>query len=155
MTTDCFVQLDGEGLRISLGDLRSAFRSSDEIRERILEFVQQQALGVSQLATCQRIHRAEKRLALWLLMAQDRVTSEPLNFTQEFLAVILGVQRTTVTSAAGDLQERGLIEFHRGKVKILNRANLQETACDCYQIMKPLYANLYKRHLRRPRGSGR
>ncbi len=143
--TDCFIQLDGEGLRIPIADLRSAFHSSKEIRERVLEFVQEQTLAVSQLAGCQRLHEAEERLARWLLMAQDRANSESLNFTQEFLAMMLGAQRTTVTMVAGALQRSGLIEYHRGHVKIPNRENLEAAACDCYRVTKNLYANLYKK----------
>jgi CRP-like cAMP-binding protein len=143
--TDCFIQLEGEGLRIPMADLRSAFHSSREIRERVLEFVQEQALAVSQLAGCQRLHESEERLARWLLMAQDRVNSESLNFTQEFLAMMLGAQRTTVTMVAGAMQRSGLIEYHRGTVKILNRENLEAAACDCYRVTKNLYANLYKK----------
>src|SRR5271170_7633337 len=146
VTTDCFIQLEGEGLRIPLADLRKAFKSSEEVRERILEFVQEQALGVSQLAGCQRLHESEERLARWLLMASDRVDSETLNFTQEFLAMMLGAQRTTVTLVAGILQRSGLIEYSRGKVKILNRQNLEAAACECYQVTKHLYANLYKQN---------
>jgi CRP-like cAMP-binding protein len=144
VNTNCFIQLDAEGIRIPLADLRKAFRSSEEVRERILEFVQEQALGVSQLAGCQRLHESEERLARWLLMAQDRVASETLNFTQEFLAMMLGAQRTTVTMVAGGLQRGGLIEYRRGKVKILDRENLEAAACDCYQVTKRLYASLYK-----------
>jgi len=146
VTTDCFIQLEGEGLRIPMVDLSKAFRSSEEVRWRILEFVQEQALGVSQLAGCQRLHESEERLARWLLMAQDRVNSESLNFTQEFLAMMLGAQRTTVTMVAGELQRRGLIEYHRGKVKIRSRESLEAAACDCYRVTKQLYANLYKRN---------
>jgi hypothetical protein len=80
-------------------------------------------------------------------MAQDRVNSEFLNFTQEFLAMMLGAQRTTVTMVAGAMQRSGLIEYHRGKVSILNRENLEAAACDCYQVTKHLYANLYKKSL--------
>ncbi len=144
VTTNCFIQLEGEGVRIPLADLRKAFRSSEEVRERILEFVQEQALGVSQLAGCQRLHESEERLARWLLMAQDRVNSETLNFTQEFLAMMLGAQRTTVTMVAGGLQRRSLIEYSRGKVRILDREKLEAAACDCYQVTKHLYANLYR-----------
>jgi CRP-like cAMP-binding protein len=147
VTTNCFMQLEGAGLRIPMAVLKKAFRSSEEIRERVLEFVQEQALGVSQLAACQRLHGSEERLARWLLMAQDRVNSESLNFTQEFLAMMLGAQRTTVTMVAGAMQRSGLIEYHRGKVSILNRENLEAAACDCYQVTKHLYANLYKKSL--------
>jgi CRP-like cAMP-binding protein len=123
--------------------LRQAFRSSEEIRDRILEFVQEQTFSLGQIAGCHRLHRAEERLARWLLMAQDRVQSDYLYFTQEFLAMMLGARRTTVTVVAGALQESGLIEYRRGHVKILNRENLAAAACECYQVISELYKNLY------------
>ena len=144
VSTRCFIQLEGTGLRIPLVELRKAFRSCEEIRRRVLEFVQEQTVSVSQLAGCQRLHEAEERLARWLLTAQDRTQSEQLNFTQEFLAMMLGAQRTTVTMVAGAMQRSGLIEYHRGTVKILDRENLEAAACDCYRITKQLYLNLYK-----------
>jgi CRP-like cAMP-binding protein len=149
VSTESFMQLDGTGLRIPLIELRKAFRSSEEIRDRILEFVQEQSLSVSQIAGCNRLHEAEARLARWLLMVQDRTQSDVLNFTQEFLAMMLGAQRTTVTMVAGNLQRSGLIEYRRGQVKILNQENLEEAACDCYKITKNLYDNLYKQYLPR------
>ena len=145
VSTQSFIQLEGAGLKIPLIELRKAFRSSEEIRDRILEFIQEQALTVSQIAGCNRLHESDQRLARWLLMAQDRTESSLLNFTQEFLAMMLGAQRTTVTSVAGGLQERGLIEYRRGQVRILDREKLEAAACDCYQITKQLHANLYKR----------
>jgi Mn-dependent DtxR family transcriptional regulator len=120
------------------------FRTNEEVRERLLEFVQEQAVSLSQLAGCNRLHDNEERLARWLLMAQDRTQSETLNFTQEFLAMMLGSRRTTVTLIAGLLQRRGLIKYQRGKVKILDRTELETAACDCYQITKELYAGLYR-----------
>jgi hypothetical protein len=109
----------------------------------VLEFVQEQAVSLSQLAGCNRLHGNEERLARWLLMAQDRTHSDTLNFTQEFLAMMLGARRTTVTLIAGVLQRQGLIRYQRGKVKILDRANLEAASCDCYKITKELYASLY------------
>jgi CRP-like cAMP-binding protein len=144
VSTESFMQLAGSGIKIQLTKLRMLFRSSEEIRDRILEFVQEQALSVSQLAGCNRLHEADERLARWLLMASDRTQSDILNFTQEFLAMMLGAQRTTVTAVAGGLQERRLIEYKRGHVKIIKREALEAAACDCYQITKQLYANLYK-----------
>ena len=144
VTTDCFIQLEATALRIPLRHLQEAFRSSEEIRDRVLEFVQIQALSLGQLAGCHRLHEAEERLARWLLMAQDRVRSDELNFTQEFLAMMLGSRRTTVTVVAGDLQAKGLIDYRRGRVRILNRKALEAVACDCYPIIKRLYVNLYK-----------
>jgi hypothetical protein len=110
----------------------------------VLEFVQEQAVSLGQLAGCNRLHGNEERLARWLLMAQDRTHSDTLNFTQEFLAMMLGARRTTVTLIAGVLQRQGLIRYQRGKVKILDRGGLEEAACDCYRIAKELYVSLYR-----------
>jgi CRP-like cAMP-binding protein len=142
VSTGAFMQLEGEGLRISFPELRNLYRTSEEIRDRLLEFVQEQAVTVNQIAGCNRLHEAEERLARWLLMAQDRTQSDILNFTQEFLAMMLGARRTTVTLVAGSLQRANLIEYSRGRVKILNRENLESAACDCYKITKNLLANL-------------
>jgi CRP-like cAMP-binding protein len=144
VSTEAFIQLDGAGLRIPLIEMRKAFRSSEEIRDRILECIQEQALCMSQIAGCNRLHEAEARLARWLLMAQDRTQSVHLDFTQEFLAMMLAAQRTTVTLVAGGFQRSGLIDYRRGQVKILNRESLEEAACDCYQITKRLHDNLYR-----------
>jgi CRP-like cAMP-binding protein len=143
VTTSCFIQLEATALRISFAHMQNLFRTSEEIRDRILEFVQTQALSLGQLAGCHRLHEAEERLARWLLMAQDRVQSDDLFFTQEFLAMMLGARRTTVTMVAGALQRSGLIKFRRGRVTILDRENLEAAACDCYQVIKQLQDNLY------------
>jgi CRP-like cAMP-binding protein len=148
-TTECFIQLEATALRIPLRQLEMEFRTSEEIRDRVLEFVQ----SLGQLAGCHRLHEAEERLARWLLMAQDRVQSDELNFTQEFLAMMLGSRRTTVTVVAGELQRKGLIDYRRGRVRILNRKALEEAACDCYQIIKRLYVDLYKSNVPVGRGA--
>jgi CRP-like cAMP-binding protein len=145
VSTGCFIQLAGTALRMEMTELMHAFHSSDEIRSRFLESIQVRALTVSQMAGCNRLHEAEARLARWLLMAQDRIQSDILPFTQEFLAEMLGAQRTTVTVVAGSLQRSGLIEYRHGEVRIKDRDNLEAAACDCYKITKRLYSNLYKK----------
>ena len=144
-STDCFMQLEGAALRIRFADLQRAFNTSPEIRARLLEFVQQHALGVSQISGCNRLHESEQRLSRWLLMVQDRTQSDVLNITQEFLAQMLGAQRPTVTIVAGALQRSGLIEYERGRIRILDRASLEAASCDCYQVLKRLYFSLYSR----------
>ena len=138
------MQMEGSGLKIAMVDLKEAFDSSEEIRQRILETVQEQALTIGQIAACNRLHEAEERLARWLLMARDRTQSDVLNITQEFLAEMLGARRTTVTMVAGALQRSGFIEYRRGQVRILDRINLEAAACDCYKVIKRLYDGLYK-----------
>jgi len=143
ISTDCFIQLEGTALRITMRDLRNAFKTSDDIRDRILEFVQSSSLTISQIAGCNRLHEAEERLARWLLMAQDRTQSHEMYFTQEFLAMMVGARRTTVTLIAGALQRADLIEYSRGRVTILDRERLETAACDCYRISRDLFTNLY------------
>lgn len=145
--TDCFIQLPATGLKIAYAKLLQIFRSSEEIHMRILELVQEQALSLSQLATCNRLHTAEERLARWLLMVQDRIQSAKIDLTQEFMAQMLGAQRTTVTMVAGALQRGGSIEYKRGSVRILNRPELEAAACDCYAVTQRLYGNLFQRPL--------
>jgi CRP-like cAMP-binding protein len=145
MPTRCMVQLAGRGLRIALADLQQAFGDSEEVRSGILQFVQCHAAMTAQIAGCNRLHDAEQRLARWLLMAWDRTQENDLNFTQEYLAEMIAVERTTVTEIAGDMQRQGLIEYSRGQLKILNRENLELTACECYPIVKKLFAGLYTR----------
>jgi len=141
--TQCFMQAEGGALRIPFADLRKAYRESEEIRERILEFVQVQALSASQISGCHRLHGAEERLARWLLMVRDRIKSDALGLTQEFLGQMLGARRTTVTLVAGALQKSGLIEYTRGRVHILNVENLEKAACSCYPVLRNLTQNLY------------
>lgn len=139
----CFMQMEGTALRIPMGDLRAAFLSSEEIRQKLLENVQKESLILGQIAACHRLHEAEERLARWLLMAQDRTQMNVLDLTQEFLAEMLGARRATVTLVAGTLQRSGLIEYHRGRVKIVDREGLEAAACDCYRIVRDVRNDVY------------
>jgi CRP-like cAMP-binding protein len=145
ISSRCVVQLAGKGLRISFTHLQKAFRESEEIRNRILEFVQCHSSMTGQIAGCNRMHGAEQRLARWLLMAWDRTRENDLKFTQEYLSEMIGTERTTVSAIAGDMQRKGLIEYSRGQLKIRNRENLEATACECYPIVKNLFGGLYDR----------
>jgi CRP-like cAMP-binding protein len=142
--TNCFMQMAGSALRIPITDLKEIFDTSEEVRERILETVQEQALTIGQISTCNRLHESQERLARWLLMARDRTQSDELNITQEFLAEMLGARRTTVTMVPGAMQRSGYIEYRRGKVRIIDQKKLEAAACDCYKVVKRLYDGLYK-----------
>jgi CRP-like cAMP-binding protein len=145
LSTRCMMQLSGTALRIPYLDLQRAFASSPEVHSLMLEFVQQQAIMVGQIAGCNRLHGSEQRLIRWLLTAQDRTQSSDLKFTHQYLAEMIASQRTTITVIARDLQERGFIRYSRGIVHILDRDGLEKAACDCYAIIKQLYAGLYGR----------
>ena len=144
LSTDCFIQVTATALRIRLSDLRIAFRSSEEIRERLLEYVQEQSLSLGQVAGCHRLHAQGERLARWILMVQDRTQSDRLEITQEFLAQMLGSKRTTVTVVASSMQRKGVIQYTRGHIHILDRTGLEAAACSCYPILRNLFNGLYR-----------
>ena len=93
-------------------------------------------MQISQTAACNRLHDIEQRLARWLLMAQDRVDNGFVRITHDFLATMLGTDRPTVSVAAATLQRKEIIDYTRGTVHILNRKALEQTACECYQMIQ-------------------
>jgi CRP-like cAMP-binding protein len=139
MSHSVVMQGAGEGLRIRSSILRDEFVKGGMLQRLVHAFAYLQLVQVSQSVLCNRMHEVDARLARWLLTSADRMESESLNLTQEFLAQMLGVQRSTVTVAAGDLQRGGMIGYSRGKIHIVDRANLARTACECYQIVSASY----------------
>jgi CRP-like cAMP-binding protein len=142
--TRCFVQIRDAFLRIPFSDLKAANGSSEEIRSRVLEFIQVDSLSVSQMAACNQIHDLETRLARSLLMATDRHKSYTLSVTHEILAEMIGARRSTVTVIAGGLQKKGLIRYSRGALEVLDPHGLDLVACHCYQVSKGLFNSLYE-----------
>jgi CRP-like cAMP-binding protein len=130
------MQILGSGLRVRSAILIDALRSAPEMRLLWNRYVLIQGLQVAQIAACNRLHEIEQRLARWLLMCQDRIRSEILPVTHEFLAQMLGTGRPSVSLASGILQRASLIENARGAVTILNRPGLEDAACECYIAMK-------------------
>jgi CRP-like cAMP-binding protein len=138
------MQMPGTGYRVPMADLRRLFEDSAEIRERLLQSIQQQTLSLNQIAACNKLHHASERFARWLLTAADRSGSETVSLTQESLSQMLGTRRTTVALVAGILQRSGLIRYRRGVVTIVDRPQMEEAACDCYRITRRLLENLYE-----------
>jgi CRP-like cAMP-binding protein len=95
--------------------------------------------AVMQFTACNAVHSVEQRLARWLLMAQDRMGAAEFPLTQEFVAMMLGATRPTVTIVAGTLQKAGLITYHRGRVAILDREKLESASCECYRAARTLF----------------
>lgn len=129
-----FMQVAGEGFRVPHRVAEAVFAESEEFRTRVLAWVQMAMYVSLQTSACGLLHDAEQRLARWLLMSSDRTESDDLPLTQEFLAEMLGTQRTTVALVAGELRRKGLIEYVRGHVRILDRAGLTAAACECYHV---------------------
>lgn len=130
------MQISGSGLRVKSKFLELALQHCPELRLILNRFVLIQGLQIAQIAACNRLHEIEQRLARWLLMCQDRVDSDLLPVTHEFLAQMLGTGRPSVSLAAGILQRAGMIENLRGTVKILDRKKLEESACECYRAIQ-------------------
>jgi CRP-like cAMP-binding protein len=141
--TRCFMQVEGTALRMPFKDLLKEFRENEELRDAVLQSVQSHGAILGQLAACNRLHEAEERLARWLLMVRDRVESDSFYLTQEFLAVMLGSRRTTVTAAAGTLQSKGLIRYSRGRIHIVNPSGLEKEACECYATVREIHQSFY------------
>jgi CRP-like cAMP-binding protein len=129
-------QADGTGYRIDVATLLGILPKCPELEKQLQRFSMILAMQSTQLVACNRLHGVEERLARWLLMSQDRVASETLPLTQEFLARMLGTRRASVTVAAGALQKAGLIRYSRGSVGILDRARLEKKACHCYDVIE-------------------
>jgi hypothetical protein len=133
---EALVQYPNGALRMRVADLRTEFKLAGVLHSRLLRYVQGLLLQTSQVAACNRLHTVSERLARWLLMSQDRCLCEELPFTHEFLSLMLGTRRASVTEAAIILQAEGYIHYRRGHIKILDRPGLLDHTCDCYPVVK-------------------
>jgi CRP-like cAMP-binding protein len=127
------VQIPGTALRMPVAPCRSAFEESIAVRRMMLRFASNHLALSAQTAACNRLHSIEQRCARWLLMAYDRVKTETMPMTHEFLASMLGVRRAGVTTTAGELQRSGLITYRQGVLTIRDTEGLQALACECYR----------------------
>jgi CRP-like cAMP-binding protein len=136
------VQLAGPALVCEVAELKGAALQSHTFLAKLIRHEQTLYAQAQQSAACMAAHDVESRLCRWLLRARDLSGSDTLMFTQEFLAEMLGVRRTSVTIVAHTLQEAGMIKYARGKIQILNVEGLHESSCECYESVKGHYALL-------------
>jgi CRP-like cAMP-binding protein len=134
--TSVYVQVPGAGLRMKASLLKKELARSASMRAVMLRYTHAFFNQVAQSAACNHFHSLQQRCCRWLLMTHDRMQSDEFLLTQEFLAMMLGVQRTGVTAAAGALQRVGLIRYKRGNVTILDRRGLIQRSCECYGVSK-------------------
>jgi hypothetical protein len=137
-----FMQIAGSGFRIEAGILKREFDRPGELHRILHRYMQGFLVQSSQTAACNRLHNIEERLARWLCSCRDRLETDQLHLTHDFLGQMLGAPRTTVTLAAGLLHRAGMIDYARGLVTIRNRAALEETACECYRIVRDEFQRL-------------
>ncbi|HEY0312921.1 MAG TPA: Crp/Fnr family transcriptional regulator [Allosphingosinicella sp.] len=130
------VQIPGAALKVELRALEQAKLRSPHIRELFARYSDALLAQVMQSVACNAFHPLEARCCRWLLTAQDRAGGETIPLTQEYLAEMLGVQRTTVSAVASALQEQGLIAYRRGAITVLDRVGVEGRACECYSAVE-------------------
>lgn len=140
--TQYVVQIAGKAKRVDARIVRAEFDRNGEFRDVLLRYTQAFLVQVSQTAACNSLHVLEQRLARWLLGTQERINSNTIPLTQEFIAIMLGVRRAGVTLAAQKLQERKLIQYRRGSVQILDQVGLEAFACECFKTIQTEYNRL-------------
>jgi CRP-like cAMP-binding protein len=136
------VQTPAQAAKISAPLLHEAWKRSDAIRQLIDRHNEALFGHAIQSVACNALHAVEARFCRWLLTCHDRISSDTVALTQEFLADMLGVQRTTVTAVARSLQEKGVIRYRRGIVDIIDRGALEALACECYGAINRTYERL-------------
>ncbi|HEX8176457.1 MAG TPA: Crp/Fnr family transcriptional regulator [Pyrinomonadaceae bacterium] len=136
MPNRAVVQSAGTLIRIKAKALQNEFRRGGTFQLLLLKYTQALMTQIAQTAVCNRLHPVEQRLCRWLLMTQDRAQSNTLQMTHEFISNMLGIQREAVSLAARRLQGKGVISYVRGRIKILDRAQLENDSCECYRVVK-------------------
>ena len=136
------VQTSGHGYRLKSHILMEEFNRAGPVMRLLLRYTQALLTQMSQTAVCNRHHTVEQQLCRWLLLTLDRLDGSELIMTQELIANMLGVRREGVTVAAGNLQKYGYISCRRGHISVLDRAGLESTTCECYDVVKKEFARL-------------
>jgi CRP-like cAMP-binding protein len=134
------VQGGGMAMRLKTADFRRNFSESAALKREVFLFTHLLMIQIAQTAACNRFHVVTQRMARWILMTRDRVNSNEFRIKQEFLALMLGVLRPSVTLAMCSLRERKLIVYRRGTITILDHAGLVAIACGCYKTVKDAYS---------------
>lgn len=137
------VQVAGDGFRMRADAFRAEAERNGPLRRLVLLYHTAFLTQISQTVACNGLHSVRQRCCRWLLMTHDRVQTTELGLTHEFLAVMLGVRRPSVSEVLGSLQKRGIIRSSRGKITILDRARLEAVACECYGAVASEFGRLF------------
>ncbi|HEV3220998.1 MAG TPA: Crp/Fnr family transcriptional regulator [Candidatus Acidoferrales bacterium] len=132
------IQIAGDGFRVMGNAFERVLQSAPQLQVILNRHAGLQAMQVAQTAACNRLHDIQERLSRWLLMTQDRVGAGLLPITHDFIATMMGTDRSTVSLAAAVMQKKGVIDYVRGAVKIVNRRKLEKSACECYAVIHQL-----------------
>ncbi|MBM3604971.1 MAG: Crp/Fnr family transcriptional regulator [Alphaproteobacteria bacterium] len=135
----CVVQLEGPIMRCDVEPLHELLQEDTQARDIFISFSEALLSQVMQSVGCNALHKIEQRICRWLLMMHDRSEGDNLSYTHEFLARIIGANRTSITQAAQSLQSKGLVTYRRGLIQIQDRAGMEAEACECYMAVKRRY----------------
>jgi CRP-like cAMP-binding protein len=139
-----YIQMAGDGYRIKAALLKVEAEKNEELRTLIFRYQAAFLTQTMQAAACNGLHSIQQRCCRWILMSQDRVDSETVPLTHEFLGLMLGVRRASVSEVLQPLQTRGWIRSQRGQIAILDRKGLETGSCECYRLIAKQYADLVK-----------
>ena len=139
------VQGAGGALKITTPALKEAFNRGGKLQQYLLQYTHALMSQISASVLCNVRHKIDGRLARWLLMYRDRIGSVEFYLTHEFMANMLGVRRASVSNVAKGLQDEGLVDYHRGQFRILDREGLEARTCECYPVVKEEFDSLYTR----------
>jgi CRP-like cAMP-binding protein len=140
--TEYIVQVPGKAVRMKAHLLLHEFDTNKSLRDVMLKYTQAYMAQISQNVACNRLHTIEQRMARWLLESSDRLNSDQLFLSHEFLSHMLGVRRASISETASHLQDKGLIQYGRNQIKTIDRHGLEETSCECYGVIKQEYDRL-------------
>jgi CRP-like cAMP-binding protein len=138
---EVMIQIEGEGLQMSADDFEHEAASGD-FRRILLLYSAAYQVQVSYAVACNGLHPVVKRCCRWILMCRDRTDSDELPLTHEFLSIMLGVRRATVSEILAPLQDKGLVANHRGFIRILDRPGLEKLSCECYRRVREAFEGL-------------
>ena len=142
MPNRAVVQSAGDSFRLPGQLLKQEFNRGGPMQHLLLRYTLAMLTQMAQTAVCNRHHSVDQQLCRWLLLSLDRLPSNELSMTQELIANMLGVRREGVTEAAGALQKAGLIEYHRGRITVLDRPGLEARVCECYEVVRDEFHRL-------------
>jgi CRP-like cAMP-binding protein len=143
MHEQALCQIPGDAMRIKSKTLLKQMDRTPNLKRLMSRYMQGLVVQFTQGVACNRLHTIEQRCARWLLMTHDCVNTDTFPLTQEFLAQMLGVRRAGVNEAAGTLQNDGLITYHRGVIKVIDRKGLEAVACECYGVIVDQFEKLF------------
>ncbi len=141
---DCYCQVQGGAIKISAELFHEISSTNTKFRQRLDRYLQAYVNMLGQLAACNRLHSVYERRSRWLLMTHDRVHSDEIQLTHEYLAMMLGTGRSGVSIAAGTLQQAGFIRYAHGTITIVDRAGLEAASCECYEVAREQFGGVLR-----------